>query len=234
MTAADTEPKHLDYDEPVLRYHRLVATEVAAAAPPDGTVVDMGCGPGQTLGQLARLRPDLKLTGVDGDSTCLELARTRASKATLLEGDIQTLDGLRFDDVDIVYSSHALEHLAHPVDALHRWADLLNADGVLIVAVPNSHQPIFLAFSVFRLGRINEGHFYSWDRATFANFCRLAGFDTVAWIEDYVPLLPARWRTRLPLVARFEVFLLRLFPRFSNSHIAVLKRRSPVKSIGRS
>lgn len=220
---------HLQYDEPVLRYHRIVAELAAEAAPIGGRVLDVGCGPGQILGQLQALRDDLELVGIDGDEECLRRAARRCPTATLVQGDLETPGpglgpaedaGRRFD---VVVSSHSLEHLADPVGALAHWRAVLAAEGKLVVAVPNSLQPLLMARAVFRRPKANDGHYYIWDRATFENFCRLAGFRIIDRRQDYVPLTTVRLRERLPAIAGLERALLGPLPQFSNSHIVVLQ-----------
>lgn len=216
-------PIHLDYDEPVLGYHRVVAGLAASLAPPGGSVVDIGCGPGQLIGELAGRRHDLDLTGIDGDDECLRRAAERCPTATLRCDDIGRLTDLGREPLfDVVVSSHALEHLPDPVAALQRWASLLRQGGRLVIAVPNSLQPPLLGRALVRRPWANDGHFYIWDRATFENFCRLAGFQVHGTAVDYVPLVPVRIRRRLPGIAGLERALVRLLPQFSNSHIAVL------------
>ncbi len=222
--------KHLNYDEPVLRYHEIIAELVTELAPAGGTVADLGCGPGQTLGRIAELRPDLNLVGVDGDQVCLNLSAERAPSAELKLGDITSSDA-SVGPCDVVCSSHSLEHLPNPADALNQWTDMLTPNGRLVVAVPNSHQPIFLLLATLRSNRVNEGHFYAWDRATFTNFCRLAGFDIVQWCTDYVPFVPVRWRLRVPAIGFVERALVRLLPGFSNSHIVVLQPKPKAESL---
>jgi SAM-dependent methyltransferase len=217
---------HLDYDEPVLGYHEVVADLAADRARPAGTVLDLGCGPGQLLGELARRRSDLRLVGVDGDGECLRRARVRCPEAELVEADLEhpAADTILPGSVDVIVSSHALEHLADPVAVLQRWSSLVGPGGCLVIAVPNALQPIMMARALVRRPRANEGHYYIWDRATFENFCRLAGFRVTGSALDYVPLVPVRIRRRLPPVAAIERVLLRPLPQFSNSHIVVLQR----------
>ncbi len=215
---------HLDYDEPVLGYHRTVASLAADRAGPGGSVADFGCGPGQILGQLAALRADLRLVGVDGDDECLRRAAQRCQAADLVLADLEAPDGAMLGGpFDVIVSSHALEHLADPVAALASWAKLLAPGGCLVIAVPNSLQPIMLARALVGRPKANEGHYYIWDRATFDNFCRLAGFSIVDRALDYVPLVPVRVRRRLPGLAGVERALLRPLPQFANSHIVVLE-----------
>ncbi|MEM7273373.1 MAG: class I SAM-dependent methyltransferase [Actinomycetota bacterium] len=226
--------KHLDYDEPVLRYHAILADLVADLAGPDEAVIDIGCGPGQILSQIAARRPDLRLVGVDGDAECLRRAADRCPTATFVEGNIQRLDEveLPLDGFPLIVSSHALEHVPDPVGALQSWQRRLGPGGRLVIAVPNSLQPLLLARALARRPKANEGHYYIWDRATFENFCQLAGFRIVDRAVDYVPLAPVRVRERLPVIARAERTLLGPLPQFSNSHIVVLEPTDAVVPAG--
>ena len=246
--------RHLDYDEPILGYHEVVAELAASLLPtPDRRpaaygpvlpealggppasgsrprVVDLGCGPGQILGELADRRPDATLVGVDGDPECLRRAAARCPDAALVEADISdpgpALVG-RHGPFDLVLSSHSLEHLPDPVAALGAWRGLLRPGGRLVVAVPNVLQPLMMARALVRRPKANDGHYYVWDRAHFENFCRLAGFGITERALDYVPLVPVRTRRRFPAIAGIERALLGPLPHFSNSHIVVLEPGEP-------
>src|SRR5689334_7321909 len=58
-----------------------IAREIAAAAPPNATILDAGCGPGEVLVRLARLAPTLKLTGLDVDGPMIDRARAKVRRA---------------------------------------------------------------------------------------------------------------------------------------------------------
>lgn len=51
--------------------------------------------------------------------------------------DAATLQGIRNNTLDYVYSSHCLEHLPDPLQALNRWSDVIKKGGYLYVAVPD-------------------------------------------------------------------------------------------------
>ncbi len=215
--------KHLEYDEPVLTYHEIIAGFLAELAPTGGRVVDLGCGPGQILAGVRALRPDLELVGIDGDPTCLGLTADRVDGVETHQADITRPPESIVGRPDVIVSSHSLEHLADPVGALHHWSKLLPFDGRLVVAVPNSHQPLLLARSLGRRPKSNEGHYYIWDRATFDNFCQLAGVEIVDRALDYVPLVNVKTRERFRSITKAERGLLKVVPMFSNSHIVVLR-----------
>jgi hypothetical protein len=53
------------------------------------------------------------------------------------QGDAQVLEGIPPEHFDWVYSSHCLEHLVSPPDALRRWWQVLKPGGILLVVVPD-------------------------------------------------------------------------------------------------
>lgn len=55
----------------------------------------------------------------------------------LPQGDAQELPGLVSQSFDWVYSSHCLEHLRDPIQAVARWWEVLRPLGYLLVVVPD-------------------------------------------------------------------------------------------------
>lgn len=78
------------------------------------------------------------------------------------DGDAAILEGLAQDSVDYIYASHCLEHLAHPVDVLQRWLQVIRTGGYLYLAVPD--------FDLYEGGHTIRNRFhrcaFSLDRAT--------------------------------------------------------------------
>lgn len=73
------------------------------------------------------------------------------------QGDAQGLPGIRSGQFDWVYSSHCLEHLADPWQAVCRWWQVLRPGGHLLVVVPDE--------DLYEQGvwpsRFNPGHRWS-------------------------------------------------------------------------
>lgn len=96
-----------------------IARAIAAEAPEGGTVVDLGCGPGEVIIRLAILAPSLHLTGVDIDADMVERAEHKAERRiSRTDGRgpqfvIADAGALPFadDSVDLVVSSYAVHHL---------------------------------------------------------------------------------------------------------------------------
>lgn len=114
------------------RVYRRFAEDLADAAPEGGAVLDAGTGPGILLVELARLRPDLQLSGVDlsGDMVAAA-ARNLAEfgeRASARHGDVTDLP-FPADSFDIVVSSLSLHHWDHPEAAAPELVRVLRPGG---------------------------------------------------------------------------------------------------------
>lgn len=118
-----------------LQIHHL--RELAGLIRPGDTVLDLACGPGPLLLELAALYPDSRFIGADLSSTMLQhldqqAASKKLSNISILLEDIRTLPTLGTAQVDLVISTSALHHLPDE-DSLRqvfrRIRSLLKPDG---------------------------------------------------------------------------------------------------------
>jgi len=107
------------------------------------SLLDAGCGEGETLARLGTLPP--RAAAVDLDETAVAHAAGRAPGAEVARGDV--LD-LPFADreFELVLCLEVLEHLADPAEALDELIRVTERD--LVVSVP--HEPWFRAGSLLR------------------------------------------------------------------------------------
>jgi ubiquinone/menaquinone biosynthesis C-methylase UbiE len=95
--------------------HSRVAADVAAAAPTRGTVLDAGCGTGRLAVDIARRRPDLRVHGIDLESSMVDVATRRARRENVSDrveftvADLADLP-LAEDSVDLIVSTASLHH----------------------------------------------------------------------------------------------------------------------------
>jgi ubiquinone/menaquinone biosynthesis C-methylase UbiE len=98
-------------------FYRSVAADVAAAAPPGGLVLDVGCGPGHLANRLANDH-GLEVTGMDLDPAMIERARVNAKHSVPAERRptfvVGSVDALPFADrsFDLVVSTLSMHHWA--------------------------------------------------------------------------------------------------------------------------
>ncbi len=98
---------------PVYLFH---AAQVCEVVKPGDTVLDLGCGPANQLGLVARLNPDVHFIGVDLSDQMLAMAERNLqahgiTNVTLRHGDITDLNGFDTASADAVMSTVVLHHL---------------------------------------------------------------------------------------------------------------------------
>jgi SAM-dependent methyltransferase len=86
----------------------------------DGSVLDLGCGPGDIVLRLATRRPGLVVHGLDGSAAMLHFASERLREMPSLSGRVQFVEGvlpgavLPLAQYDAVISNSLLHHLHDP------------------------------------------------------------------------------------------------------------------------
>lgn len=106
---------------------------------PGDTVLDIGCGPGSLLGQLAELNPRVEFIGMDLSASMLQRAQwqcaeKRLQNVELRYGDMTVLNGIKDGSMDAVVSSMAFHHLPdfHALDVTFmQIARVLKPDGAI-------------------------------------------------------------------------------------------------------
>jgi len=118
-----------------LQLHHL--RELSLMIRPGDTVLDLACGPGPLLLELAVLYPDCRFIGADLSQPMLDTMLTLSAErgllnVTALREDITVLNTVRSGSVDLVISTSALHHLpdlAALQAAFRRVQTLLKSDG---------------------------------------------------------------------------------------------------------
>ncbi|HEX9207232.1 MAG TPA: class I SAM-dependent methyltransferase [Steroidobacteraceae bacterium] len=86
----------------------------------DGSVLDLGCGPGDIVLRLASRRPGLTVHGIDGSAPMLRIASERLHQSPGLGGRVQFIEGLLpgaslpLGAYDAVISNSLLHHMHEP------------------------------------------------------------------------------------------------------------------------
>jgi cyclopropane fatty-acyl-phospholipid synthase-like methyltransferase len=143
------------------------------------TLLDYGCGRGETLGYAADL--GMIPTGLDVDPECVRIASDKGGAEILRLDDIPNQLGEK--TYDVVTCFHVLEHVDNPKEVLSLLARA--ARKYVIVAVPNLRQLNNLRRPKMEAQRINEGHLQSWDHPHFRNLAEThCGLKIIEWGFD--------------------------------------------------
>jgi ubiquinone/menaquinone biosynthesis C-methylase UbiE len=102
---------------PITPIYRFVAKACSQLVPQGGTAVDLGCGTGRFASYLARLRPDIKVIGLDLSDNMLSYGNSKlrqdgiSDRVSLLKGDMKSFTRYIPPETSIVTSIFALHHL---------------------------------------------------------------------------------------------------------------------------
>jgi trans-aconitate 2-methyltransferase len=97
-------------------------------------IVDLGCGPGEQAGWLARRWPEAEVEGVDSSPAMLEGARARPERVRWTQGDIASW--APETRPDLIFTNAALQWLPEHAALFPRLAGLLADGGVFACQVP--------------------------------------------------------------------------------------------------
>jgi SAM-dependent methyltransferase len=134
-------PAHDSLSALRLRAERSAFARLDEAIAPDATVLEMGCGTGQTSLFLATA--DRLVVGADLTRASLLLAADAArrfgvERVRFVETDLRA-PGIRPGAFDVVYSSGALHHTPDPAASFRAVARLARPGGIVVVGVYNAY-----------------------------------------------------------------------------------------------
>ncbi|MFP5075781.1 trans-aconitate 2-methyltransferase [Rhizobium sp. YIM 134829] len=125
------------------------ALDLAAQIPslPDGTLYDLGCGPGNSTAVLAARFPGRRIIGVDSDADMLDNARRRLPQTPFLTGDLA--DWQPEEPAALFFANAVFQWLPEHPAILERLLETLVPGGVLAVQMPdNLDEPSHIAMRV--------------------------------------------------------------------------------------
>lgn len=126
--------QYLRFEEARTRPARDLLSRVRLESP--NTVVDVGCGPGNSTRLLLERWPQASIVGLDSSFPMLREARKAIPEATFVQGDLCTWRPNA--SVDLVFSNATLQWVDdHPTVIAH-LLDWLSPSGVLAVQMPDN------------------------------------------------------------------------------------------------
>ncbi|EFC57054.1 trans-aconitate 2-methyltransferase [Enterobacter cancerogenus] len=132
---ADWNPSlYLQYGEERTR----PAAELLARVQLDdaASIVDLGCGPGNSTALLRQRWPDADITGVDNSPAMLEEARAALPSCRFVEADIRQYKPQ--EPLSLIYANASLQWIPNHYDLLPHLVSLLRLNGVLAIQMPDN------------------------------------------------------------------------------------------------
>lgn len=121
------------FEEQRTRPARDLLGHVRLAAP--RTILDVGCGPGNSTELLVARYPGARVIGIDTSEAMIASATKRVPSAQFLVADAATYEA---KDVDLVYSNATLQWVPDHERLVPRLVQMLAPGGVLAAQVPDN------------------------------------------------------------------------------------------------
>lgn len=104
------------------------------------TIVDIGCGPGNSTEVLRTLFPHSEILGIDSSASMIEKAAKACTGIKFLRCNAANLTGT----YDLLFSNACLQWISDHENLIPQLMSKLNPGGVLAVQIPmNSEEPLF-------------------------------------------------------------------------------------------
>ena len=104
------------------------------------SVIDLGCGPGNSTELLVERYPQAEVCGLDSSPEMLRQARARLPQCTFTEADLVTWTPAR--PADLLFGNAVFQWVPDHTSVLRRLVETLPAGGVLAVQMPdNTSEP---------------------------------------------------------------------------------------------
>jgi len=145
-------------------------------AQPGGRLLDIGCGSGSFVAQMARL--GWRAEGLEIDPAGVAVGR--AAGLTITQGSAEELDAAALAvSFDAVTMNHVVEHLHEPERALRRLVALLRPGGTLWIATPNLRSLGHRRYGPDWLALDPPRHLVLFHRASFEALLRRCGLEVL-------------------------------------------------------
>ncbi|MGC8559888.1 MAG: methyltransferase domain-containing protein [Phycisphaerae bacterium] len=106
------------------------------------TVVDLGCGPGNSTAVIRETFPDANIIGIDSSADMLAAARAQLPGIRFINADIRSWSG--DEPIDLIFSNAALQWVDDHAAIFSRLESMIRPGGYLAVQMPyrNAESPI--------------------------------------------------------------------------------------------
>ncbi|MCD7846743.1 MAG: methyltransferase domain-containing protein [Oscillospiraceae bacterium] len=121
------------------------------------TVLDIGCGPGNSTAVLKSVFPDAQILGIDTSPDMINKANMTYPDIEFRLGDARNI----YDKYDLIFSNACLQWIPNHKDLIPYLMSKLNDGGMLAVQIPmNGEEPLFRIIrevvSEFKLNSISK------------------------------------------------------------------------------
>ncbi|MBE6763491.1 MAG: trans-aconitate 2-methyltransferase [Ruminococcaceae bacterium] len=139
------------------------AVDLASRIPLDDpkTVLDIGCGPGNSTAVLRERFPNATIIGIDNAPDMIAKAKEAYPDMTFFCIDVDKYIATTDERFDVVFSNACLQWLPDHKAVLPKWMGLVKEGGVLAVQMPNNYaEPIHRIIEALTTSDAWRPHFH--------------------------------------------------------------------------
>jgi 2-polyprenyl-3-methyl-5-hydroxy-6-metoxy-1,4-benzoquinol methylase len=130
------------------KYDRMIRRMLDTVSP-QAEILELGCAPGTMLQRIHRLRPQLRLNGIDyaeeGCRTTAAMLKGLGLPPHVYHGDVRTIE--LPPKFDLVTSFGLIEHFDDPANIVRCHARFCRPGGTVAIALPNFTSPLVRYFA---------------------------------------------------------------------------------------
>jgi trans-aconitate 2-methyltransferase len=208
------------------------------------SILDVGCGPGNSSQALLQRWPDAILTGIDNSVNMIEKAKTNFPGQSWIVADASryTSDS----KYDLVFSNAVIQWIPNHVDLFKRLFNLTNNGGVLAIQVPRFNtMPVSKAIQRVANKEIwtevTRGSLESFtyhDEKYYYDLMSIYSKSIEMWQTDYIHILESHhsiieWIRSTGIKPYLDRLKDGVKPLFENEILAEIKSDYPVQSDGK-
>jgi trans-aconitate 2-methyltransferase len=209
------------------------------------SILDVGCGPGNSSQALLQRWPAAKLTGIDNSANMIEKARTSYPHNTWIVADAAKYTPNA--GYDIVFSSATIQWIPDHADLFKKLFNLINDGGLLAIQVPRfDEMPLSKAIQkVASREKWQEStrgclELFTYHDAKYYYDLISPEYKSVEfWQTDYIHILESQsaileWIRSTGLKPYLDCLTNEDKPLFENAVLAEIKRDYPLQKNGRA
>ena len=122
------------------------------------SVLDVGCGKGLLLSEIAKIRPDLKLYGLEPSANARKHAALNIPNIEV-QSDMLANSSYADNSFDLVLSVGVLEHVPDPINFIQELISKVKEGGYIFLSVPNLENNPTDVITYDHLSRFTEASF---------------------------------------------------------------------------
>jgi len=161
------------------------------------SILDLGCGPGNSTKNLQNKYPQAEIVGIDIDDNMLEKAKVDYPDLKFIKGHIpESLDNLE-NQYDLIFSNACIHWIEKQEELIEKVYDRINNDGIFAIQIPLTQESAFYKalYTLIKdkwnkLSGIDNFHNLSIDE--YYNKLSKKFSDVTIWTADYYHILNSK------------------------------------------